>query len=161
MKKLIILVMIVAIILSVFVISGLAKPVYHNNEIIELFGLPFNNSCTGETILFNITWHLNDSLVYDSSGGAHFKMHDNIRWVGIGQSTGKKYMAISTLNHVYNIKEEGFPFEYIWISTQTVISEGGETNLIIKVWYRVVVNANGEVSAYIDKFESVCTGQNP
>lgn len=161
MKKLIVLAMIIAIILFVFVIGGLAKPEYHNNEKIELFGLEFPNSCTGETIVFDITWHLNDSLVYDSSGGAHLKIHDNIRWLGIGQSSGKEYMAISTLNGVYNIKEEGFPFEIIQISTQPIISEGGETNLIIKIWYRMVVNSNGDVSVDIYKFESVCVGQNP
>ena len=161
MKKLIILVIVTMIILLVFVVGGLAKPEYHINEKIELFNLPFYNTCTKEIILFNVTWHLNECLVFDSSGGSHFKIHDNVHWVGIGQSSGKEYIAISTWNNVYNIKEEGFPFEYIWISTQPIISKGEEKNQIIKIWYRVVVNANGEVSAYIDKFEIVCTGQNP
>jgi hypothetical protein len=161
MKKLIILVIVTMIILLVFVIGGLAKPEYHINEKIELFGLTFYNSCTCENIVFNVTWHLNDSLVFDSSGGAHYKIHDNVRWVGIGQLSGKEYIAISTLNGVYNVKEEEFPFELIQISTQPIISKGEETNQIIKIWYRMVVNANGDVSVDIYKFESVCVGQNP
>ena len=160
MKKLIYLAMIIAIILFVFVIGGLSEPVDHDNEIIEIPPFTGTNPCTGESITFSGTMHINDFLMTNPSGVSNFQMCSNMHLVGIGEN-GNEYIANSVWTWKVISRDINFPLEWNKVLTQLIISKGEETNSILKMKVHVIVNANGEITVWIDEEEYICVGENP
>jgi hypothetical protein len=58
--------------------------------------IPFNttltDSCTGEAVTFEGTWHILVHFTQDASGGLHGVAHNNIQGQGVG-SSGAKYIT--------------------------------------------------------------------
>jgi hypothetical protein len=164
-KKFTILLTIVMSLLFIFIVDGLAKSEIFN-EGDENISMSFFHPCTKEWVDLEGTSHYWVRIMEKSPGVYNIKMHDNMHLVGIGQESGEEYIFNCSTNWKWNkwddnLKFDSFPLEITGTSTQSLISKGENANAIIKIRYRYIVNANGEVSAYIDKFEIVCTGQNP
>ena|SRR5215211_6080119 len=142
----------------------LAKPAQaqaqtdHFNERVPISGV-FVNPCTGEEVTYEGTIHLVFQRTEDASGGFHFKGHQNIQVQGVGTS-GAKYVILETNNQQQNFdvfSESASSFT----STDTfqVIRQGSETaedDFQGKATFHVTVNANGEVTSDVVKFESEC-----
>ena len=158
-KKFILLVIIATIIFLILVSGGLAKPVYRDVGKYEITNFWAWNQCTDEWVNFNGTIHYNTQLVIDSAGGQHWKCHGNHNLTGVTED-GRKYQAISTFTQHYNTKD-GSAYEWTWINTSPLISQGKETNMIFKIRNQVTVNANGEVTVSFSEIEIVCTGMEP
>jgi hypothetical protein len=160
MKKLSNLIIIVAIILFVFVISGLSEPVEHDNEIIEIPVFTQTNPCTGESITFSGTMHINDFLMTNPAGVSNYQMCSNMHLVGIG-NYGNEYIANSVWTWKVVSRDIAFPIEWNKVLIQLIISKGEETNSMLKMKVHVIVNANGEITVWIDEEELICVGENP
>jgi hypothetical protein len=159
MKKVIVLVMITTIVLLIFIAVGLAKPVYHDVGKEEITDFWAWNQCTDEWIKFNGTVHYNVQLVIDSAGGYHWKWHANHNLTGVA-ADGKKYQDISTFTMHYNTKD-GSAYEWTFINTTPLISQGKETNMIFKIRNQVTINANGEMTVSFSEIGFVCPGEKP
>jgi hypothetical protein len=159
MKKFIVFVMITTIVLLIFIAVGLAKPVYHDVGKYEIQDFWVLNQCTREWVKFNGTIHYNIQLVIDSAGGLHWKSHSNHNLVGVTDD-GRKYQAISTFTMHYNTKD-GSAYEWTFINTSPLISQGKETNMIFKIRNQVTINANGETTVSFSEIEILCPGEKP
>jgi len=153
-KKFISLVIITMIIFLIFVSGGLAKPEYY--EITDFWVL---NQCNNEWVNVNGTIHYNIQLVEDSAGGQHWKWNANHNLTGV-TGEGRKYQAISTFTQHYNTKDSA-AFEWTFINTSPLISQGKEQNMIFKVRNQITINANGEITVSFSEIEIVCKGMEP
>ena len=155
MKKIIILGLVLLMVV-VFATTVLAKAeVDKFNEKWEIGPWVVRNKCTGEDVELSGTVHINGRFVTDSVGGFHMKWLWNWHLVGVGLDSGTEYIANATENRQFNEKGH-FPFEETEIITFTFVSKGEEPNLILKGRFHITVNANGELTAYFDEWESVC-----
>lgn len=97
---------------------------------------------------------LTDGL-YQILLGFHLKLYANSNLVGEGIS-GAEYIANATYNWQLNGKD--LPFETTKILTVSLINKGKEPNLKLKARFHVTVNANAELTAYVEEFEVESTG---
>jgi len=157
-RRFIILAMITTMALLVFVTGGLAQPAFQINEKIDVGPISLWNPCTEELVELDGTLHLSGRLLLDSAEGFHLKLHANSHLAGEGIS-GTEYIANATYN--WQLNGKFLPFETTKILTVSLISQGKEPNLKLKARFYVTVNANGELTAYVDEFEVECTGGKP
>jgi len=155
-----ILAVIAAMALLVFAGSGLTETVYHDVGKYEIIDLWVLNQCTGEWFTANGIIHYNTQLVVDSAGGEHWKYHANHNLRGFNQITGKKYQVISTVTLHENRKGDFpyAPYEWTFVNTSPLISQGEETNMIFRIRNHVAINANGDVTVSFSDVEIVCRG---
>jgi hypothetical protein len=133
-----------------------AKPIYHDVGLYEIhdflvIGPEENIICEGEI-------HYNIQLVLDSAGGAHWRSCANHNLRGVGLTTGRKYQIISTETRHYNTRDGGFPYEWTYINTSPLISQGKMTNMIFTIRNQVTINANGEITVSFSEIEIVYRG---
>jgi hypothetical protein len=148
--------MITMIVLLIFVGNGLAKTVYHDVYTTEI-NLWVYIPWTYEWVLVSGTIYYNLQLVIDSAGGEHWKWHAHHNLTGLSND-GTKYQVISTVNQNENKKDNGPPYEWSFINTSPLISQGKESNMLFKIRNKVVINANGETTVSFCEIETVYPG---
>jgi hypothetical protein len=131
-------------------------PVFHDVGTYEIhdflvIGPEENIVCEGEI-------HYNIQLVLDSAGGAHWHWCGSHNLRGVGLNTGKKYQVVSTETRHYNSRDGGFPYEWTYINTSPLISQGETTNMIFKIRNQVTINANGEITVSFSEIQIVYRG---
>jgi len=158
-RKFIILVMISMIVLLIFVSEGLVKINDHNvyTEEIELW---VYNPCEDEWVSVSGTIYYNIQLVEDSAGGQHLKYQAHHNLTGLSND-GTKYQVISTVNQNENKKDNGPPYEWSFINTSPLISQGKKSNMLFKIRNKVIINANDEITVSFCEVEFVCRGEKP
>ena len=161
-KKFTILLTIIMSMLFIFVVNGLAKPdIFYEED--ENITMSFFNFCTNEWVDLEGISHYWVRIIEKSPGVYNIKMHDNMHLVGIGRESGEEYIFNSSMNWKWNnwddeLKYDSFPLEITGTSTQPLISKGESANAIIKIKYRYIVNANGEVTVDVDMIQIKCKG---
>jgi len=116
-------------------------------------------TCTGELVFIEGTVNTVAHTTIDANGERHTVSRFNIQGQGVSDS-GAKYVFIDVFNFTVN-SEGGAPY-YNVIFTQTVklIRQGSATptdDLDVNLLIHQTVNAQGELTAEILEFESVCT----
>jgi hypothetical protein len=149
--------MLTTIILLVLVSGGLAKTVYHDIFTEEINRWVYN-PCELEWVLVSGTWYFNIQLVIDSAGGQHWKYHAHHNLTGLSDD-GTKYQIISTENINKNKEYSEPPYEWSFINTSPLISQGKKSNMLFKVRNKFIVNANGEITVSFCEVEFVCRGE--
>jgi len=150
---------IATIIFLIFVSDGFTKTGYHD-IFTEEINIWVYNPCELEWVLVSGTWYFNIQLVIDSAGGQHWKYHAHHNLTGLSDD-GTKYQIISTENKNENIKDDGAPYEWSFINTSPLISQGKKSNMLFKVRNKFIVNANGEITVSFSEEEIVCRGEKP
>jgi len=145
-------------VLNLFAASTSAKPIYHDVGTYEIEGFWVLNQCNGEWIICGGTIHYNVQLMVDSAGGLHWRWHANHNLRGECWTTGKKYQVVSTFTQHYNTKADGFPYEWTFVNTSPLISQGSVTNMIFTIRNQVTINANGETTVSFSDVQIVCRG---
>lgn len=131
-------------------------PVYHDVGTYEIQG--FIVTGPEETIVCEGVIHYSIQLVLDSSGGAHWRSCASHNLIGVGLTTGRKYQVVSTETRHFNTREAGFPYEWTYINTSPLISQGKLTNMIFTIRNQVTVNANGETTVSFSEIQIVYRG---
>src|SRR5215208_2313591 len=150
-----------ALALGLLTLALLAKPAQAQAETItdkdrSTFDGSFI-SCTGEEVFIEGTMHTVANTTIDANGERHIKFHFNEQGQGEGESSGDKYVFHSVSNSHQNFTEDNANFTFS--DTARLIRQGSATptddfNLIFLV--HVTINANGEVTADVAKFEPEC-----
>jgi hypothetical protein len=135
-----------------------AKPVYHNVGTYEIHDFWVYNPGNDEWIVCEGEIHYNIELVLDNAGGAHWRSCASHNLRGFGLTTGAKYQVVSTETRHYNSRDGGFPYEWTYINTSPLISQGSVTNMIFTIRNQMTINANGEVTVSFSEIKIVFRG---
>ena len=129
------------------------------NEELPISGTVANN-CNGDTVAYQGTVHVTNTLTTDSSGGVHLKTHSNFQDVsGVGVPSGLSYRVVTTRNETVNDSDSA-QFETTVIQTIKAISQGSAPNLFIHIVMHVTVNANGQTTSTVQETSIECRGRN-
>ncbi len=116
-------------------------------------------SCTGEVLEVQGTLHAVAHTTIDPNGTFHTTFHNNIQG-GAESASGAKYVFNSSSTNQQNFSVSGTP---PFIATNTMsfrlIRQGSATptdDLMVKVLIHQTVNANGEITSEVVKFEATC-----
>jgi len=152
-----------AMVLAAAVLAVVAKPAQAQPGTIinERQPVAFTvvNPCTGEEVFIEGTQHINFHFFEDANGGFHFRGHNNLQAQGVSDS-GAKYVVHDSVNAHDNFRafsESATNFTFTW--TQHVIRQGSTTptdDFVLKIVTHVTMNANGEVTSVVNKFDTEC-----
>ena len=87
---------------AVMVSLGLFSIIPSAQAAAQVLNIPFSftsqgpEGCANEIIQFSGTEHLVSNIIQDQSGGLHINLQANEIGTGIGQTTGDKYITLST-----------------------------------------------------------------
>ena len=112
------------------------------------------NPCNGEAVAFSGTDHFTARVTLDNGGGFHLGLHDNIHVTAIGDQ-GNTYVGNQEDNFVFNGKVGEEETNQLTFSE---ISNGSAPNFIVHALFHITVNANGNVTAFVDNFTAECRG---
>jgi hypothetical protein len=108
----------------------------------------------GEDVYLSGTLHMLFHTTLDNSGGYHSKYHFQPQGItGTGLVTGAKYQATGVTQGMDNGK---VGFESTFVNNFKIIGQGPGNNFLIHENFHITVNANGEVTAYVDNFSVEC-----
>lgn len=108
----------------------------------------------GETVLLSGNLHILTHTTIDATGGFHTKYHFQPQGVsGVGMTTGTMYRGTGVSQGTVNGK---VGLQETIVNNFRVIGQGRGNNLLIHSVFHITVNANGEVTATVDKFSEVC-----
>src|SRR5215211_5830985 len=109
-----------------------------------------SGDCTGEDVQLSGTIHLVSQTQPDGSEVGHFN-YQNVSGVGLTSGTTYRASTVDTFR-----LEAPFPSDITSVSSFHLISQGKQDNLLVNVLFHITVNANGEVTAFIDDRSIQC-----
>lgn len=118
------------------------------------------NDCNGELVQLNGTLKISSQTVFDAHGGYHATFQlvpQNVR--GVGLSSGTAYKAVGGQHDSIKISAAFAPFVSTSTSMFNLVSQGGAPNLQVKYTLHTTINANGRLTANVEKFSSKCSGK--
>lgn len=108
----------------------------------------------GESVELSGTLHTLYKTTLDNKGGYHSKYHFQPQGVsGTGLTTGDKYMATGVTQDAFNGHVGS---EETYVNNFRIIGQGTGNNFLVHETFHVTINANGEVTAYVDNFSVEC-----
>jgi hypothetical protein len=128
------------------------------NETFPLSGFLFN-PCTGELLQFTGQGHDTFRVTFDSAGGEHIGGHFNVQGIkAVGLSTGINYVGTEADNNQFNFGFTKGAAEETQVSNFTAISQGSAPNFVVHFLFHITVNANGDITSFVDNFSAECRG---
>jgi hypothetical protein len=106
--------------------------------------------CTGEIVEISGLIHLVSQQQSDGSVIGHFNYQDVTAY---GQTSGLVY-RVAAVDH-FRLSAP-FPSSIHSVRSFYLISEGAAENLLVHIVYLITVNANGDVTALIEKLDMSC-----
>jgi hypothetical protein len=166
----------VVAVISALVLAGglltlalLAKPsqaqaqTERSNEWVPIDGV-IDNPCTGELVSYQGTVHVVSTITQDEGGNLHFQGHTNlVGGEGVGLTSGAEYVVrerSSFHSNRHDFESDQAPANFTQVYTLQFTREGSPTaedDFLVNTFIQFTQNANGEVTAVVDKFEEVCT----
>ena len=125
----------------------------------ELVFVPCAAGGAGEFVLLSGDLHMLFHVTLDGAGGVHLKEHANPQRVsGTGLTTGDRYRGAGATQFQLNGRFSGPAqrFETTTVNNVRIIGQGPNNNLLLHQNLHVTVNANGEVTAFVDNFRVEC-----
>ena len=130
--------------------------VYYTPIVYAEQNVPCANGGAGEDLYLTGTLHWVVHSGQDASGGYHTQIRVTPRGVtGVGEVTGDVYRATGITQHMYNLDKAADTL-FWWHNNFRLIAPGPGNDLHVKWRMRATINANGEVTAYIDRTEVTC-----
>jgi len=139
------------------------------NEIIPFEQVfPDVGLCNDEPVLLTGSFHVVTVVTEDNRGnsflygGFHFRTITNLIDIsGVGLVTGKRYQLVGAGPRI--VQELGnddrpFPIINTQSNSLSLISHGNGDNLQIHMTFHTTINANGEVTSFVDNFTIECRG---
>jgi hypothetical protein len=108
----------------------------------------------GEEVYLSGSLHLLFRTTFDNRGGFHSKFHAQPQGLsGIGLTTGDKYQGTGVTQDNFNGRVGS---TYTFVNNFWIIGQGSGNNLQIHENLHITVNANGEVTVFVDNFRVEC-----
>ena len=116
----------------------------------------FYNDCTGEDVEFHGDIHEVYSVTVDGNGGFHVSYKINYaEATGTGLSSGDHYQVSGTYADNFNMIPG---VVYTEVHHGQIIRPGKGGNGLFHFTYHYTINANGELTSYVDKVDITCPG---
>lgn len=116
---------------------------------------PLSTSCSGETMTFTGgSFHLLLDMTTDDNGGMHGVWRTNLQDVtATGDVSGATY-HFSTYDHEGEniVTARDFTFD----SRMMIVGPGPDNNLVLTMQSHATVNADGTLTAYVERFTLAC-----
>jgi hypothetical protein len=127
----------------------------------ESFRTPFKETvtddCTGEEIAFEGWVHVNYN-VHEEPFGFRANSHSNYQGVrGVGLTSGRKYRLVGSQASIVDFRRP-FPSHTTAVDSVRLLAQGAPANSHYKVHLHYTANANGVITAVIDRVEVECRG---
>jgi hypothetical protein len=114
------------------------------------------DSCAGELLEFHIREQLVVHERVDASGGIHFHLVINDKGsTAVGLSSGVTWHQVGATRETDNIRGEA-PVAVSFVNVFNLISNGSAPNLLIHQLFHITINANGVVTALVDRSRIEC-----
>ena len=118
--------------------------------------VPFNASifACGQFIQLSGTIHSVDHFTIDEAGGVHVMSENNPQGVsGTAFPSGATYHGVGVTRENFNARVGS---EYTFVNRFLLIGEGRAPNYYVSMTQHYTINANGELTAYVDNFSVEC-----
>lgn len=135
----------------------------HFNQSFTVDGFLYGFSCPSggsvEDMIGHGTIHVEETTTYDANGNAHFEFLTNLQgFSGIGVNTGTKYQLTGIQQGSVRAAQSGSGAESVTFTTDMrIVGQGPNNGYHDHAIYHVTLNANGELTAEVDRFESDCS----
>jgi hypothetical protein len=118
--------------------------------------VPCANNGAGETVLLTGDLHVLMHVTESSSGNFHVKVHFQPMGIsGEGAVTGDQYHGTGVTQEEFNVNGP-LPSTDTFINNFRIIGQGPGNNFLVHQTFHITINANGEVTAFVDNFKSEC-----
>ncbi len=124
------------------------------NESVPISGYA-TNPCNGEDVYLSGVAHVVYRSTSDGAGGFNAGVHENYSDLQGSGDQGNNYVANGATNESLHLQ----PGEVLTLGDSfNLISKGSAPNLTVHELIHYTVNANGDLTAYIDNFSIDCRG---
>ena len=113
-------------------------------------------SCTGEPVAITGTIDVSVQTTFDGSGGSHHKFHMVSKGKGVGAVTETKYVYSEEDNQELSESGPSDQTSFSWEINHLLISSSSEEDFFAKLTLHLTINANGVLTAFVDKVEADC-----
>lgn len=118
--------------------------------------VPCANGGAGENVLVQGVLHLQDHITINNNR-ATIKTHAQPQGAsGVGLTTGDIYSATGVTQEQDSIPIVNGAFEFTFINNFRIIGQGPNNNFLVHQTIHQTVNANGEVTTFIDNTSVEC-----
>lgn len=154
-----ILVLVIALALAaITALPTNAQAITFRDRVIEPFET-FVIACNGEDVTVSGELLLMSHTTIDARGGFHSKFTLVPRHVrGVGAVTGIQYKAVGGQRSHFNADADFAPLNETFTTMFNLVSQGGSDNLQFKGTFHITINAQGEVTSFVDRFSEKCVG---
>jgi len=137
---------------------ALAKATVFTDNVQIPIDLPVFVPCAaggaGEDVFLSGPLHVLIRITIDNLGGFHATFHFQPQGIsGTGLTTGDKYQATGETLETFNGK---VGFEDTFVNNFKIIGQGPGNNFLVHENFHFTVNANGQVTAFVDNFSFEC-----
>ena len=149
----------VALFLLALAIPAQAEVIANDqDDIFFVAFVPCADGGAGEFIEGEGRLHVLIRQTIDSAGGLHLGTHfQPMGLKAIGQTTGDRYNATGVTQTSTNIAGGGLPFTDTYINNFRMVGTGqNAVSYHVHTTFHVTVNANGEVTAFVDNTRITC-----
>jgi hypothetical protein len=113
-----------------------------------------SNPCNGDLVAIEGVVHTVFGLHVDQAGGSHIQAHIIEHGAGTGLAAGDKYSFSADTSFVSNTPDP--TSETTQVVNVHLVGQGGAPDFFALQVLHFTVNANGQVTALVDKFTSAC-----
>ncbi|SRR5258708_219343 len=108
----------------------------------------------GEVVFLTGNLHVLIRFTIDNGGGIHAGAHFQPEGIsGVGQTTGDKYQGTGVTQDEFNAK---VGVEETFINNFRIIGQGNGNNFLVHETFHITINANGDVTTFLDNFSVDC-----
>jgi hypothetical protein len=120
--------------------------------------VPFDDPCTGESLVFTVSAHILLHVTTDADGGTHVHDHANGQRAFAVGPTGVLYQGKIVDNILTQDNGPNGQMEFTDVFHFRVQSQGDSDNFTLEFRVHFTVNANGEVTATFFDSSFECSG---
>ena len=145
---------VIATVIALGLMTSTQAAVVENSK--SPISMTWYNDCSGEDVEFHGYIHEVYRVTDDGNGGFHIGANINYaQATGTGLSSGDHYQVSGAYADNFNLKAGEV---YTSVHHGQIIRPGKEGNGLFHFTYHYTINANGEMTSYVDKFDVKCPG---
>lgn len=111
----------------------------------------------GEYIHLTGRLHILECIIFDNVGGNHVKIHYQPKDLkGTGLESGDKYQGTGVTQETQNLNGIEFPYSYTYVNNFRMIGQGKGNNYLVHETWHITINANGDLTAFVDNWSVEC-----
>lgn len=125
----------------------------------EVWSWRVENTCTDEWLSGEFRMHVLETLTVDKAGKVHTNFHlSPLGSKFVGETTGMVCNGNGPFRVKWKWGADGLPLQYTQMQTHFFVCPGPDNDIKVHALWHIRVNANGDVTVYIDEARSECLG---